>query len=133
MISPDYPLASWFLVVSTSFFLVVIALPLLFAPLTWARWYGWKLPEGNSDLTVYFGRCLGGVAFAVIVAVAHGIPNPKSHHLLFELVSLVSGLMILIHLWGAIRKTQPLSETVEIAVWAVVCIFSLWIRFSVLA
>jgi hypothetical protein len=133
MISPDYPLASWFLVVSTSFFLVVIALPLLFAPLTWARWYGWKLPEGSPDLTVYLGRCLGGVAFAVIVAVAHGIPDPKSHHLLFELVSLVSGLMILIHLWGAIRKTQPLSETVEIAVWAVVFIFSLWIRFSVLA
>src|SRR4051794_3993482 len=75
MISPDYPLASWFLVVSTSFFLVVIALPLLFAPLTWARWYGWKLPEGSTDLTVYLGRCLGGVAFAVIVAVAHGIPD----------------------------------------------------------
>ncbi len=133
MISPDYPLASWFLVVSTSFFLVVIALPLLFAPLTWARWFGWKLPEGNTDLTVYFGRCLGGVALAVIVTVARGIPDPKSHHLLFELISLTTGLMVFVHVWGMLRKAQPLSENVEILVWAVVFVFSLWIRFSLLA
>lgn len=133
MINPVYPLASWFLIVSVLVFILVIALPLLFVPLTWARWFGWKLPEGSTDLTVYFGRCLGGVALAVIIAVAHGIPDPKSHHLLFDLISMTSGLMIGIHVWGWIRKTQPLSETVEIAVWAVVFVFSLWIRFSVLA
>lgn len=133
MINPDYPLASWFLVISVAFFIIVIALPLLFVPLTWARWFGWKLPEGNTDLTVYFGRCLGGVALAVIIAVAHGIPDPKSHHLLFDLVAMTSGLMIGIHVWGWIRKTQPLSETVEIAVWVVVFVMSLWIRLSMLA
>lgn len=133
MINPDYPLASWFLVISAALFVAVIALPLLFVPLTWARWFGWKLPEGGTDLTVYFGRCLGAVALAVIVAVAHGIPDPKSHHLLFDLVSMISGLMILVHLWGAIRKIQPITETVEILVWMVVFVFSLWIRFSVLA
>jgi hypothetical protein len=133
MINPDYPLASWFLALSVFFFLVIIALPLLFAPLTWARWFGWKLPEGSTDLTVYFGRCLGGLALAVIVAVAHGIPDPRSHRLLFELVAIICGLMIGIHVWGWIRKTQPLSETVEIAVWVVEFAFALWIRFSILA
>ncbi|HYH94951.1 hypothetical protein [Hyalangium sp.] len=133
MINPDYPLASWYLVISTLFFVVVIALPLLFVPLTWARWFGWKIPEGNTDLTVYLGRCLGAAALSIIIAVAHGIPNPKSHHLLFDLVAMASGLMILIHVWGAIRKTQPLSETVEIAVWGVAFVFAVWIRFSVLA
>lgn len=133
MISPDYPLASWFLIISSVVFILVIALPLLFVPLTWARWFGWKLPEGSKDLTVYFGRCLGATALAIIIAVAHGIPDPKSHHLLFELISMTSGLMIGIHLWGWIRKTQPLSETVEIAVWVVVFGMSLWIRFSMLA
>ncbi|WP_224360550.1 hypothetical protein [Hyalangium versicolor] len=132
MINPEYPQASWFLVISVGVFLLVIALPLLLAPLTWARWFGWKIPEGSTDLTVYFGRCLGATALTLIFAVAHGIPDPKSHHLLFELIAIVSGLMILIHLWGAIRKTQPLSETVEIAVWVVVFSFSSWIRFSVL-
>jgi hypothetical protein len=133
MISPDYPLASWFLIVSAVIFILVIALPLLFVPLTWARWFRWKLPEGSNDLTVYFGRCLGATALAIIIAVAHGIPDPKSHHLLFDLVSMTSGLMIGIHVWGWIRKTQPLSETVEIAVWVVVFGMSLWIRFSMLA
>jgi chromate transport protein ChrA len=133
MISPDYPLASWFLIVSAVVFILVIALPLLFVPLTWARWFGWNLPEGSKDLTVYFGRCLGATALAIIIAVAHGIPDPKSHHLLFDLVSMTSGLMIGIHVWGLIRKTQPLSENLEIAVWVVVFVMSLWIRFSMLA
>jgi hypothetical protein len=133
MISPDYPLASWFLVISTGVFIVVIALPLLFVPLTWARKFGWTLPEGNNDLTVYFGRCLGATALTMIIAVAHGIPDPKSHHLLFELISIVSGLMVGIHLWGWIRKTQPLSETIETGIWALLFAMSLWIRFSMLA
>lgn len=133
MINPDYPLASWYLVIATTFFVVVIALPLLFAPLTWAKWFGWKLPEGNKDLTVYFGRCLGAAALSMLFAVAHGIPDPKSHHILFDMVSLVSALMIVVHVYGAIRKTQPLSETIEIAVWAVAFVFAVWIRFSVLA
>ncbi|MFL5345844.1 MAG: hypothetical protein ACJ8AT_13720 [Hyalangium sp.] len=133
MISPDYPLASWFLVVATFFFMVVVALPLLFVPLTWARWFRWKLPEGGTDLTVYFGRCLGGVALAMLIAIAHAIPDPKGYYRLFDLVTLTCGLMVLIHLYGAVRKIQPLSETLEIAVWALVCGLSMWIRFSVLA
>ncbi|MDY7229632.1 hypothetical protein [Hyalangium rubrum] len=133
MISPDYPLASWFLVVSTLFFLVVVALPLFFAPLTWARWFGWKWPAENTDLTVYFGRCLGAVALAIIASVARGIPDPKSHRFLFDLVAMTTGLMVVVHVWGWLRKAQPLSETVETFVWAMVFITSLWIRFSILA
>jgi hypothetical protein len=131
MISPEYPLASWFLVVSTTFFLLVIALPLFFAPLTWARWFGWKVPQ-DTDLTVYFGRCLGAVALSIIFMVARGIPDPKSHLFLFELVALCTGLMVVVHVWGALRKAQPLTETVETAVWAVTFVFALWIRYSVL-
>lgn len=133
MISPEYPLASWFLIIASAVFLTAIALPLLFAPLTWARWFRWKLPEGNTDLTVYLGRCLGATALAIILVVAHGIPDPKSHTLLFELVAFTCGLMVLIHVWGWIRKTQPLSETIEISVWAVTCGMALWIRLSMLA
>lgn len=133
MISPDYPLASWFLVVAVSIFLVVIALPLLFVPLTWARWFRWKLPEGSTDLTVYFGRCLGGVALTMLIAVAHAIPDPKRYYRLFDMVSVVCGVMILIHVYGGLRKIQPLTETLEIAVWALVLGCSMWIRFSVLA
>jgi hypothetical protein len=133
MISPDYPLASWFLVFATSFFLVVVALPLLFVPLTWARVFRWKLPDAGKDLTVYFGRCLGAVSLAIIIVVAQGIPEPKSNLRLFELVALTAGLMVLVHLWGAIRRIQPMTETVETLFWAAVVFMALWLRYSTLA
>ena len=77
------------------------------------------MPAGNHDLTVYFGRCLGGVALAVIFAIVRGIPDPGSHKLLFELIFFVTGLMTLVHIWGAVRRQQPWPETVEIGVPAV--------------
>ncbi|ADO72645.1 hypothetical protein [Stigmatella aurantiaca] len=133
MISPDYPLASWFLIFATTFFLLVVALPLLFVPLTWARVFRWKLPEEGKHLTIYFGRCLGAVSLAIIITVAHGIPEPKSNVRLFELVALTSGLMVLVHIWGALRRIQPMTETVETVFWAAVALMALWLRFSTLA
>ncbi|SEU29202.1 hypothetical protein [Stigmatella erecta] len=133
MISSDYPLASWFLVFATSFFLVVVALPLLFVPLAWARVFRWKLPEEGRDLTVYFGRCLGAVSLAIIIVVAQGIPEPKSNLRLFELVALTAGLMVAVHVWGAIRRIQPMTETIETLFWAAVGFMALWLRYSTLA
>jgi hypothetical protein len=133
MINSQFPLASWFLVVSTSFFLLVYALPLLFIPLRWARWFGWELPTGNNDLTVYFARCLGGLALAIIITVVQFIPDPRSHLAIFELIGLVCGMMVLVHVWGAVRKTQPWPETAEIPLYGAVCAIALWLRFSTLA
>ncbi|WP_225411861.1 hypothetical protein [Stigmatella hybrida] len=133
MISSDYPLASWFLVFATSFFLVVVALPLLFIPLTWARVFRWKLPEEGKDLTVYFGRCLGAVSLAIIIVVAQGIPEPKSNLKLFDLVALTAGLMVAVHVWGALRRIQPMTETIETLFWAAVVFMALWLRYSTLA
>ncbi|MBJ6764132.1 hypothetical protein JGU66_25440 [Myxococcaceae bacterium JPH2] len=133
MINAQYPLASWFLVVSTSFFLFVYALPLLLIPLRWAKWFGWELPTGNNDLTVYFGRCLGGVALAVIITVVQFVPDPKSHRAIFELIGLVGGLMVVVHVWGALRRAQPWAETAEIPLYGAVCVIAFWLRFSTLA
>ena len=38
-----------------------------------------------------------------------------------------------IHVYGALRKIQPITETLEIAVWAMVLGCAMWIRFTVLA
>jgi hypothetical protein len=70
---------------------------------------------------------------AIILTATHGIADPKSHRALFDLVSLSAGLMVIIHIWGWLRNAQPLSETVETAVWFMVFITSVWIRFSLLA
>lgn len=133
MISAQHPLASWFLVVSVAFFLLVYALPLLLIPLTWARWFGWKPQEGNTDLTVYFARCLGAVALAIICTVVRYIPDPESGPALFDLIGLVCVGMVGVHFWGFLRKAQPLSETVEIFFYAVVGVVAVWIRFGMLA
>lgn len=133
MINPDYPLASWFLALSTSLFLVGYALPLLFVPLRWARWFGWELPTGNNDLTVYFARCLGGLALSVIIAVVQFIPDPKSHLVIFELIGLIGFLMTGVHVWGAIKKQQPWTETAEIPLYGAVCVAALWLRYASLS
>ncbi|MCP3064462.1 hypothetical protein LXT21_37385 [Myxococcus sp. K38C18041901] len=132
MISAEYPLASWFLAVSTTFFLLVFALPLLLMPLRWSRWFGWAPMQGNTDLTVYFGRCLGGVALAIILTVVRYIPDPRSQPALFELIGWVCAAMVVVHAWGALRKAQPLSETLETFLYAGVGVAAMWIRFRTL-
>ena len=134
MIDPERPLASWFLLTSATFFLVVFALPLLFAPLRWARWFRWKLPEqletSHLHLTVYFARCLGAVALSVIVITFRSAGDPRGHRILFDLIALLSGLMVLVHAWGAIRRTQPWTEHVEIVLYAAVAAAAIWIGSS---
>jgi hypothetical protein len=66
----------------------VFALPIFLVPLKWARWFGWTIPQ-QTDLAVhFFGRCLG--AFILIV----------------------------VHVWGALLRIQPISETLEIGMYS---------------
>ena len=133
LINPDYAVASWFLLIVTVSFSLLYALPLLFMPLRWARWFRWPLPEGNPALTVYFGRCLGGLAQATILVTVRAIPDPKAHLAFIDLISLVCGIMTVLHLWGALERSQPWTEHVEILTYGAAAGFALWLRFSVLA
>jgi len=126
MIDPERPLASWFLLISGIGFLVVYALPLLFVPLRWARAFRWELPE-RTHLAIYLGRCLGGVALAVVIFVFRAVPDPRSSRLLFELIALMTGILALVHVWGAIRRIQPWTEHAEIALYAILAALSAWI------
>jgi hypothetical protein len=123
MLDASYPLidashsaASWFLVAMALSFGVVFALPLLFAPLAWARLFQWELPS-STDLTVYFGRCLGGVAVAICVSALRAASAPAAHLWLFDLIVVAGALLSGVHVWGALQRRQPWTETVEIAVW----------------
>jgi hypothetical protein len=68
--------ASTFLILLAVISAVFLSIPIFIAPLRWARILGWPIPA-QTDLAVYFGRCL-----------------------------------------GAVRGTQPVAETIEIAIWA---------------
>ncbi len=128
MISPDHPFASAFLAASCAFFLVVYAAPLALFPLAWARWFRWQLPEGGADLTVYFGRCTGVLALAVIALVARAVPDPRGHLYVFDLIAVACGLMTVLHAWGALRRTQPWTEDVEIVLYGAVCAIAIGLR-----
>jgi hypothetical protein len=107
--------ASAFLVVAAGL-TIAFAAPMLIAPLAWARALGWSRPP-QTDLAVYFGRCLGGVVTMLAVFALVAAARPSVQPFFFELMLAVVGLNALIHVYGAVRRIQPRSETVEIAVW----------------
>jgi hypothetical protein len=113
----DYPIARWFLLLAATGFALAYALPLLLTPLAWARRVGWRIPA-DKDLTVYFGRCVGGVASAIVVTSFLAAAHPEQHVLLFRLIALVGAFMVAVHVWGAIERTQPWLETAEIPLYA---------------
>jgi hypothetical protein len=59
-------------------FLPVFALPLLLNPYGWARRFGWRR-EPETDVGLYFGRCLGAVATSISVHALHASREPAKH------------------------------------------------------
>lgn len=103
---------------------LVFATPLFLVPLRWARVFGWSLP-GDTDLAVYFGRCLGGLALAVDALVLRGALTGVGVAFAFQVLILAGVMMVIAHAWGALARIQPLSETLEIGFWALLVILSL--------
>jgi hypothetical protein len=127
VIDPTCSVASWFLWCASVLFLVVLALPLLLAPLGWARKVGWRIPE-QTELTVYFGRCLGALGLAIVLTGMEAAPHPRAHAILFDLIVAAGALLALVHVWGALRREQPWLETAEIAVYLGLTALTWWIR-----
>ena len=119
MRTKNYRRSSLFLLVASSIGLLVFALPLLFSPWRWARRLRWRVPE-DTDLTVYLGRSLGAVATAVSVFGLLAARDPRSHRIVFPMTALAAFLLTGVHIWGAVQKRQPWTETAEIAFWAAV-------------
>ena len=108
--------AQTFLLVVMATTTVVFALPIFLVPLRWARVLGWKIPD-HTDLAIYFGRCLG--AFALIVEALMLRAGLTGEGLLFtyQVIVAVSALMVIVHIWGAVQRIQPILETLEIGMY----------------
>ena len=111
--------SSLFLLVASSIGLLVFALPLLLSPLRWARRLRWRVPE-DTDLTVYLGRSLGAVATALSAGGLLAARDPRRHRVVFPIAAVAGFLLTGVHIWGAVQKRQPWTETAEIAFWAAV-------------
>lgn len=95
---------------------VVFCIPLFFAPLLWAKVLLWRAPE-DTDLTVYFGRCLGALGLVIDYMVIQAARTGEGVNLVFEGLYIVFALMVVLHVYGALKRIQPITETLEIGFW----------------
>ena len=119
--------ASGFLLVVALAALLTLGLPMLVAPLTWAGWLRWPLPEtaDGRHLSIYFGRCLGAVICVQASVVLSQASDTDVQPVLFALLIGNFSLMVAVHAWGALRRIQPLSETLETGAWAVLLLLAI--------
>jgi hypothetical protein len=113
-----------FLLVATLLSAVGLSLPILLAPLAWARRFGWTIPE-HTELAVYFGRSLGALAVTINLLTLRAALTGEAIVPAFEVTFVVSTLMIVVHVYGALRRVQPVSETIEIGFWAAIALLAL--------
>lgn len=93
------------------------ALPIFLAPLAWARRLGWRIPA-DTDLAIYFGRCLGAFILVVELLMLRAALTGTGLVFTFQVLIAVAALMTAVHVWGAMQRIQPISETLEIGMYA---------------
>jgi hypothetical protein len=103
---------------------LVLGLPLLLRPLAWAKVFRWSTGD-NSDLAVYFGRCVGAVVCVLSGAAILAARDPAVQPFFFAIAIANFALMVVVHAWGALRRIQPWTETAEIGVWVSLLILGL--------
>jgi hypothetical protein len=108
-------------------FLPVFALPLLLHPYGWARAFGWR-EEPQTDVGLYFGRCLGAVATAISVQALRASREPRRHRGFFTMTELCGWLLVLVHLRGLAERRQPPIEHAEVAGYAAVALVARRVR-----
>ena len=116
--SQDYLM---FLLIGTT---LVFSIPIFFIPLTWARIMKWTIPE-QTDLVLYFGRCLGSLALVMEYATYQAATSGMGELIIFQIWIGISLFMVGLHIYGAIKRIQPITETLEIALWVLLLFLSL--------
>lgn len=116
--------APQYLLILTLLTTLVFALPIFCIPLVWARLMGWTLPT-HTDLAVYFGRCLGAFILILEAMMLRAALTGEAIHAVFEMLLAVAVMMIVVHVYGALRRIQPLSETLEIGFYVGLLVLTL--------
>jgi len=96
----------------------VFALPLLLDPYRWARAFGWRA-EPETDVGLYFGRCLGATATAACIQAARASRDPAGQRAFFEFAEATGWLLAGVHVRGLLERRQPPIEHAEIVGYSV--------------
>ena len=102
---------------------LAFALPLFVAPLSWARLMLFKVPN-ETDLNVYFGRCLGAFILVVEMMIFRGATDAAIAPITFQILFAVFGIMLVVHLYGWMKGIQPVTENLENIMWAVLLVLA---------
>ena len=99
---------------------LAFALPIFFMPLTWARWMKWRQPKeaDGHDLAVYFGRCLGVFILIVEALMLRAALTGEGLLFTYQVLLGVAAGMVIVHIWGALQRIQPFTETLEIGMYS---------------
>lgn len=116
--------AADFLLILTLATTLVFALPIFLVPLTWARLMAWQIPQ-QTDLAVYFGRCLGAFILILEALMLRAALTGEAMHTASELLAATATMMIVVHVYGALKRIQPLSETLEIGFYVLLLLLTL--------
>ena len=99
-------------------------IPLLVAPIGWARLMRWDVPQARQ-LVTFLGRTIG-LFVSVLAVFSYKVTRTPAAQLFFlELMLWLFVAMITLHAYGAIRRAQPITETAEIALWVVLLLMTL--------
>ncbi|MCU1716818.1 hypothetical protein [Pseudomonas sp. 5P_3.1_Bac2] len=109
--------AQMYLLILTLSTTLVFALPLFLVPMLWSRLMLWQVPA-ETDLAVYLGRCLGAFILIVEALMLRASLTGEALHTTFEVLAAVAVMMIGVHIYGALRRIQPLTETLEIGFYS---------------
>ena len=118
----DY--AAFYLVVAGVAMLGAFGFPLLVAPMSWARLMRWEVPP-PGNLIVFLGRSLGMFICVIAAYAFKAAATPQAQPFFFELMLWTFAGMIALHVYGAIKKAQPITETLEIGLWVFLVLVTL--------
>jgi len=113
-----------FLIIAGVAMLVAFGLPLTLVPLGWARLFRWEVPQ-SRNLVVFLGRSVGIFISLMAISAFKVTQVPNAQPFFFDLMLWIFAGMILLHVYGALRKIQPVTETLEILLWVVLCLITL--------
>lgn len=104
--------------------LVAFGIPLLVVPVRWARAFRWEVSQPDN-IVIFLARSLGIFISLVAIFAFKVTVVPAAKPFFFDLVLWLLASMTALHAYGAIRKTQPITETVEIIMWVALFLVTL--------
>lgn len=84
----------------------------------------WTIPK-QTDLVLYFGRCLGSLALVMEYCTYQAASTGTAETMIFQFWVGICALMVGLHIYGAIKRIQPVTETWEIGLWSLLLFLSL--------